>query len=282
MIAAVLAAVLSGNAFADTVTGISLNAQAIVDAFNGMNNGTGFNYHVTNPVNAGIQFLSDVSMGNGSTQTPNTSAYYYSYHNPFPSDGYFNNTASFISLDVGNNVPMGWGTIYGKLNYNNGTSMTHYGNTLKIGAAYLYQLLATTDGINRYGTDGAELAAAIRFLVGQPYFYEEYYTDWDNPYLQMLLGINDDRDYWASDYNPDAYYEEIGNYSIFIMNAEGPPAQIAMRGMDMMPYYAYKDYIYIAEAANPYGPTTVPEPATLLIAGIGIAGLTAARRLRKK
>ena len=266
---------------ADMVTGVSLGAQSIVDAFNGMNYGTGFNYLMTNPANAGIRFLSDVSMGNGSTQSPNTNAYYYAQNNPFPDDGYFSNTASFISLEVGPNVSMGWGTIYGSLNYGNGASMTNYGNTLKVGAAYLYQILATTDDIDRYGTDGADLAAAIRFLIGQPYTYEDHFTDWDNQYLQMLLGINDDQDYWQSAYNPDAYYDEIGNYSIFVMNAVGPLEMIAMRGMDATPYYVHKDYLYIAEAAMPYEPATTPEQATMLMVGLGLAGLPFVRRLRK-
>jgi len=268
------------TASADMVAGVSLNAQAIVDAFNSMNNGTGFNYHMTNPANAGIRFLSDVSMGNGSTQSPNTSAYYYSRNNPFPDDVYFSNTASFISLEVGPNVSTGWGTNYGTLNYGNGTSMTHLGDTLKVGAAYLYQLLATTNDIDRYGTNGTELAAAIRFLIGQPYLYEEQFTDWDNQYLQMLLTLNNDHDYWQLDYNPDAYYEEIGNYSIFVMNAVSPPVAMAM-AFNFIPY-PYKDYLYIAEAANPYEPAVTPEPATMLMFGVGLAGLPFVRRLRKK
>ena len=162
---------------ADIVAGVSLGAQAVVDAFNSMNNATGFNYNMTNPTDVGIRFLSDISMGNGSTQSPNTNAYYYSKNNPFPDDGYFNNTASFISLEVGPNVSAGWGTNFGTLRYDNETSTTWQGNTLKIGAAYLYQILATTDDIDRYGTDGADLAAAIRFLIGQPYLSGEQYTD---------------------------------------------------------------------------------------------------------
>ena len=262
---------------ADLVAGVSLGAQTIVDAFNSMNNGTGFNYYPTNPADVGIRFLSDVDMGNGSTQVPNTNAYYYSKNNPFPDDGYFNNTASFITLEVGPNVSAAWGTNTGRLNYDNGTSATWHGNTLKVGAAYLYQMLATTDDIDRYGTDGAEFAAAIRFLIGQPYLPGEQHTDWDNQYLQMLLTLNGDQDYWQLDYNPDAYYDEIGNYSIFVMNAIAPLA----RPLRLLSF-ANKDYLYIAEAANPYDPAVTPEPATMLMFGIGLAGLPFVRRLRKK
>ena len=276
--------------FADMIGGISLNAHSIVDAFNGLNGGTGFNFYPNNPANnAGIRFLSDFSMGNGATQSPDTSAYYYSHNNPFPDNESFSNTDSFLTLDVGFNLSAGWGAHYGMLNYHDGTTSTSQGNTLKVGAAYLYMLLATTDDIDRYGTDGSEFAAAIRLLIGQPFFYNETFTDWDNPYLQMLLAINDNQDYWQSDYNPDAYYDEIGNYSIFVMNAETPRILMALLSSDMelssldaRPGYAYKDYLYIAPAANPYEPTTTPEPGTLLLFGLGMTGLPFARRLWKK
>jgi hypothetical protein len=74
-------------------------------------------------------------------------------------------------------------------------------------------------------------------------------------------------------YNPDAYYEEIGNYSILILDAVAIPNSF------------YEGHLfYVANAVNPYDPgnPVTPEPATMLMFGMGMLALPFVRCLRKK
>ena len=296
-IAAVLMAGTCRIASAEMVAGVSLGAQTIVDGFNAMNGGQGYIYtNIPGPTAAGAEFLTNYSFQNsqnigGTTDTPNLSA--YELTNRFgPTNDIFLN--SFLTLNVGtkngypnysSNSAQAYMQGFGTLSYNStaGTTNMANGKALTVGAAYLYKLLATTD-VTYDENDGFgngynislngelfELQLAIRFLSGD---FGEWNSiqDWNDnysEYMDVLLDMNSDISYWGSAYNPDAYYDEIGNYSIFVLNAywQNPSN--------------FYDYLYIAESSAETPPVT-PEPATMLMFALGIASLPLARCRRRR
>ena len=258
------------NASADMVAGVSLNAQAIVNAFNGMNDGKGMYFDFSPHGSGGNYKITSVH----DTPFADTSAYSAAH----------GGEDFFRSFTVAPTAPA-YRPVFGTLNYNSttGTSSTYgwvdeYGgaadiNTLSVGAAYLYKLYATENGM--MPQDFVKLGAAIRFFFGDTADYDRGYLgnllndpyDWagvtDNPFLQMLLELNGDMNYWMSDYNPDAYYTEIGNYSVFVMNS----------GKEWIgPLYGI-DFLYVVGAANPHDSATTPEPAMLLLWALGTLGI---------
>jgi len=271
--------------FADLVASVSLGAQSVVDAFNGLNDGKGI-YIDFIPHGVGGNYKI-INMGDAS-QFADTSAYCTSHGG----EDYFR------TFTLEPNAP-GYRYTYGKLNYDSTTGisqtvgMSDTGDfvnySLTVGAAYLYKLYATEGYM--LPTEFAKLAAAIRFLVGDMSDIDRGYLgnllndpyDWtgvtNNPYLQMLLDLNNDMNYWMSDYNPDAYYTEIGNYSVFVMTT----------GYKWIDQLYGPDFLYIVGAASPYdsgGPGGVPEPATILLWTLGtlgaMGGSYARRRTRMK
>ena len=244
-----LTAVTGQKVFADMVAGVSLNAQAIVDRFNGLNNGqgTGFklgldwntNYFYNGSAVNGYEFADTSAYS--SSKSPNT----------------------IFSLCVEPHVGTANYDAFAKLNYADGKSTTtNAHNVLSIGAAYLYTLFATTDMKSSY-----ELGAAIRYLIGELDSHDKFYVGWENQYeyfpnqyLTDLWNINSDLNYWTSAYNPDAYYEEIGNYSVFVLDP-------TINGT------SYQNFLYIANAANPYDSSNAtPEPTTILLWTLGTLG----------
>jgi len=250
-IVAAIVAAPCGSVFAGKIDGVSLNAQGTVNTFNNMNGGQGFLF-TTIPDNPDdTQNL--WTLHNRGIDAPSTSAYY-------------NNTIqTFTMYDYHQDGAINW---KGTLNYTNGMTLTHqtvYNDdldkdipvTMSVGTAYLYKMFAT---------------GKIDFSTGnysQEAFHDKMYefSFSDNGDLEnMLLSINPDKDYWLSTYDPDAYYNEIGNYSVFYMTAYKDFG----KKRDL-------DYIYIVEAADPYAAQT-PEPTTMMLLGTGLLALPFARR----
>jgi hypothetical protein len=230
-----------------------MNAQAIVDQFNSASGGTqmsfsyGFNYEIK---------LSQYGSG-----FADTSAYL---------QGVTGGSNYFQTFCVEPNVGA-YPSMEGTLNYVNGTSSTTSGHFLTIGAAYLYSQFASGtlsgysyDETSARATSNSQLLVAIRDLMAI-----SVVTNWAaNPFLSQLLLINGDRDFWTELYNPNQYYDVIGNYSVFVMNNNEIGTGKYGQG-----------FLYVAEASPSSG--GVPEPTTLLLWGLGSLGAIGFARKRR-
>jgi len=250
LVSALVVAGMTGTTHAGMIEGINMNAQTIVDAFNGLNNGQGSSFKL------GLDWDTNYFY-NGSA----VKGYEFADTSAYSSSKGLNTIFSMcVEPQVGSIFTIH--NAFATLNYADGKSTTSNAhNVLSLGSAYLYTLFATTDMKSSY-----ELGAAIRFLMGDLDGHDNFYVGWGdqyqyfpNQYLTDLWKMNSDLDYWTSAYNPDAYYEEIGNYSVFTMD-------LTVNGT------SYQNFLYIANA-DPSGPSATPEPATMLILGLSAMAL---------
>lgn len=241
-----VAAAVTNRASAD------MDAQAIVDAFNSASGGTqmlfnySYNYEVNVAQRSGYEFADTSAYAAGVTGSSN-------YYRTF-----------CVEPTVGAYSQMG-----ATLNYADNKSTTSSGYSLSVGAAYLYSQFAagTLDGYNyantsARSTSSSNLLTAIRGLMGINTL------SWTNVFASHLLTINNDKSFWTQSYDPNQFYDVIGDYSVFVMNCY---SSTGANG---------QDFLYVASAKN--GSDT-PEPASVILWTLGsIGAFGAARKARKR
>ena len=233
-----------------------MNAQAIVDQFNSASGGTkmpfiyGYNYYYN---------YYEVQLTQYGSGFADTSAY---------AQGVTGGSNYYRTFCVQPNVNA-YQYMEATLNYVNGTSSTSSGHVLTLGAAYLYSQFAIgeLEGYNytdsTHTTSSSNLTVAIRALMSITIV-----NDWaGNPFLKQLFSIENDRNYWTGAYDPNQYYDIIGNYSVFVMNN----SEIGGLGRDG------QDFLYVACATDS---SNVPEPTTLLLWGLSSLGVFGVARKR--
>lgn len=242
-----IAVVATGVARAD------MNAQATVDAFNSASGGSqmvftySYNYEVNLTQRSGYSFADTSAYEDGVTGSSN-------YYRTF-----------CVEPNVGAYTMMG-----ATLNYENGKSTTSSGYSLSVGAAYLYSQFAagslegyTYNNTSARSTSSSNLLSAIRGLMGISTL------SWTNAFTNYLLTINSDKNFWTQTYDPNQYYDVIGDYSVFVMNCYS-----STNGANG------QDFLYVASAKDS---SDTPEPASVLLWTLGSFGaLGAARRARKQ
>ena len=164
------------------------------------------------------------------------------------------------------------------LNYNATSGLTRNRDdvALSVGGAVLYKMYATgTLGIFNYTqamntgqrySDATDLRNAIYALNNATSVNTPTWTT--NRFLQYLLNIRNDREYWILDYNTNLRYTELGDFAVFMMNTGN--------GYQTNLYLSYASHLGNFE--NP----GVPEPATLLLWTLGSIGALGFRHYRKR
>ena len=273
-VAFVMMAIGAGSsAYADIYYDVSLGADGIQGSFNTMNSNTGYRFTITTPNNnpSGL-----VQLNGYSGDQLGLTAY---------SDGVFK---TFCVEPNSTIVPSTYYT--GKLafGWTSHTTFTTSQVNLAVGSALLYKQYITGNLSQRF-TDDTTVGNAIRYLMGYGINVGNLLTDgWDNEVMQYLLTLNPNKSYWTANYNPDAFYTEIGNYSVYVMHVLGQPGNSATQ-----------DFLYVSNACqsskypNPIDPplpppgggdppvgSGVPEPATVLFWALGTLGAAGYARRR--
>lgn len=234
------------------------NASQYVSDFNSMNGGQGarINYSST-----GIAAERMVIQANG-TSDFDLSA----YSSSTGGSNYFLSFCVEPTQDTQN--------IYkGSLNYSNGITKTTSNHVVSVGAALLYSQFASGQLPNYFNSSQSDNASYLRMALYHLMKIETGVTSWGtNQYLGYLIDINSDISYWTAAYDPNQYYEEIGNYAVFALNTytSGNVHR--------------QDFLYVTTADYGNGGGNggdVPEPATLLLwtlGGLGAAGASWRKR----
>jgi hypothetical protein len=279
-VALVFASGLCATASATVVSGVSLGAQEVVNQFNSMNHGQGLLFSFERV--AGHNEIFRIYNANRNYEFVDLSG--YKYGTGIAGDWYFTTAAAALNTTV-NDGSMGKGTGTGKLNYSYSYQYGQYVTqtayrtsaweaSLSVGAAYMYAAYVTQ---GQYGdvfafdnSKNTAVYGAWCILTYNDRLMQEGFgvADWNkeknNPYLQSLLSINNDINYWLAPYDPDKLYTEIGYYSVFTMNNWDSNGKI-MRNM-----------LFVADMT----PTAIPEPETyaMMLAGLGLMGAVVRRR----
>lgn len=274
LLAVGLLALFPVSAFADLAT------QQIVTNFNSMNNGKGYLFQSTTSNNYFGQFSGENRLVNQGTDTPDLSGYSIGVtaNNGTGTNFYFQTFCVEPERTLYENE-----VTSGKLNYNEsaGTSTTSYGNSLKLGVAYLYMKFAdgSLSGYNyTLGTSRANSAVllqdAIWFLMGKTDNLIVSTTNWTtNAFLQQLYNLNSDVNYWLAAYDPSS------NYGGLMEDAKVYVVQTSFDSLLRSPELVRQDVLYVTRT----GGGDVPEPASILLWTLGSLGAAgAAYRKRRK
>ena len=288
-VGAVLTLAVGGiAAHAAPVPNVSMNAQDFVNAFNNANGGTGYHFDAVART-TGAGFYPEINGGVVRLTTTGDAINIDAYE-PWNTSG---SVPRFTTMQLGFGPRISdydfndWKPVPGvaTLSYDaaTGTTSTFVGTALNVGAAYIYKLFATTElpAVDAYA-DREWMNGSVRYLMGEVTrvnihanvhgWHVPVDVDWDNsPYLQKLLSINSDQSYWESAYDPNAYYDEIGDYSIFVMNAT--LAHYDTPGGILTGWCSGYDFLYIVPVTDK---SAVPEPASLSVLALG--GLMLMRR----
>jgi len=249
-LAGLILSVAGASAYAD------LTISEVVGNFNSMNGGQGFTFSDTYP---GKDDYVQLRSSNG--ERVDTSAYHSSaWSDPFTSEFWF------YTFAVDSRVPP-YAPVSGTatLNYDPTTGYTnaiHIGvwgekifTPLNFGAAYLYKWFAST---NFDASDSHELKQAFLDLMGPRANLEN--TGIHNPYVELLLRINSDLDFWCQAYDVrdpnrlmDGFME---GYAVFVVNT------LPNNGGQGT------NYLYLAKVLSE-SVDDVPEPATLVFWAFG-------------
>ena len=257
LLAVVLTCINCGLARAD------LTPSEIVAQFNGLgSNGWSFNSGASTE-----RYFSSTN----ANYTPDLSAYHANARGT--------GSNRFLTFCVEPNSGSVASTGTAKLNFSGGNStrVSYDNKAVSVGTAFLYKQFATgafSSNLYNYtnasqrSSDYSTLLSTLRALMSP-----QGSLNWSsNKYLAYLLTINSSQSYWTGVYNPGQYYDEIGNYAIFVMNVRNANGT-----------GEYQDFLYISKADYGKG-GEVPEPATILLwtLGMGAFGIGHYRKRNKK